>query len=40
MSCYKGRNEIVQVLLDAGMNVNVPDKVSIIIVYKGNYSCL
>ena len=28
ISCYRGHNEIVQVLLDAGMKVNVPDKVS------------
>ena len=40
ISCHEGHNEIVQVLLDAGIKVNVPDKVSIIIIYKGNYSCL
>ena len=36
ISCYEGLNEIVQVLLDAGMKVNVPDKVSIILVYKSS----
>ena len=36
ISCYEGHNEIVQVLLDAGMKVNVPDKVSIILVYKNS----
>ena len=32
MSCYKGHDKIVQVLLDAGVKVNVSDKVSEILV--------
>ena len=33
ISCYEGHIEIVQVLIDAGMKVNVSDKVSVILEY-------
>ena len=36
ISCYEGHNEIVQVLTNAGMKGNVPDKVSIILIYKNS----
>ena len=28
IACYKGHDEVVQVFLDHGVQVNVPDKVS------------
>ena len=38
MSCYYGHDEVVQVLLDTGMKVGIPDKVSIILIYNTNYN--
>ena len=40
ISCYEGYNEIVKVLIDAGVNMNVTDRVSVILVYISNCSCL
>ena len=34
MSCYKSDDKVVQVLLDAGVKVNVADKVSGVFVYE------
>ena len=34
MTCYKGDDKVVQVLLDAGVKVDVADKVSDIFVYE------